>query len=198
MLGSITPLGERGRNSRWGLTVAAFITASTAAGTLLGGLLGAVGGLAGASGSTVAIVLLALAILTALAFDLGLGGARLPTVHRQVDEEWLGRYRGWVTGVGFGFQLGLGVATIVTTAFTYVAFLAAGLSGGVATGAVIGAVYGLVRAGTILAGSRVGSPERLVQLDDWLGRWERPAQRTLMTAQVLLLVLALTVAVSAV
>ena len=35
---------------------------------------------------------------------------------RQVNEDWMARYRGWAYGAGFGLQLGLGVVTIVTTA----------------------------------------------------------------------------------
>src|SRR6267378_3621772 len=43
MLASINPLGERARNQRYGVTVAAYIVGSTAAGALLGGVLGFVG-----------------------------------------------------------------------------------------------------------------------------------------------------------
>jgi hypothetical protein len=43
MLSSITPLGERGRGSIWGVTVASFALASTAAGALLGLTIGALG-----------------------------------------------------------------------------------------------------------------------------------------------------------
>ena len=40
MLGSITPLGERGRGSRWGITVSAYIIGSAAGGAALGSMLG--------------------------------------------------------------------------------------------------------------------------------------------------------------
>ncbi len=194
MLGSITPLGERGRRSRWGLTISAFVVASTTAGALLGGLLGTIGWALGIEGSQASIIVLAVLILTGLAFDSRLGGLRLPTVHRQVDDRWLYRYRGWVTGVGFGFQLGLGVVTIVTTAFTYVTFIAAVLTGSTFGGALVGAVYGLVRGGTILAGARVDSPDRLAQLDAWLRRWERPTRFGLVAVQLALLALTLNLA----
>ena len=61
--------------------------------------------------------------LIGVALDLGWAGLRLPTVRRQVNEDWLHRYRGGVYGFGFGFQLGLGVATIVTTAAVYLTFV---------------------------------------------------------------------------
>jgi hypothetical protein len=195
MLGSITPLGERGRNSRWGLTVAAFVAASTLAGALLGGALGAAGGLAGLEGSDAVPWLLAGALITGVAFDLGLGGLRLPSVSRQVNDLWLYRYRGWVTGVGFGFQLGLGVVTVVTTAFTYVTFFAALLAGSVLAGAAVGATYGAVRAATILGGSAVDSPERLVKMHERLRRWELPARRVSVALQGTLAAAALVVTV---
>ena len=37
------------------------------------------------------------------------------TPRRQVNEDWIGRYRGWVYGAGFGAQLGLGFAVFVMT-----------------------------------------------------------------------------------
>ena len=45
MLGSINPLGERGRRSRWAVTVAAFVAGSAASGLAAGLLLGAAGSL---------------------------------------------------------------------------------------------------------------------------------------------------------
>src|SRR5690349_16162079 len=124
MLSSITPLGERGRGSHWGVTVAFFIAASTAAGAGLGWLLGALGSVAvaGIPGDA-RIAILAGATAVGLLFDLGVGGMRLPTVRRQVNENWLGAFRGWVYGAGFGLQLGLGAATIVTTSAVYLTLL---------------------------------------------------------------------------
>src|SRR5436189_48466 len=45
MLGSITPLGERGRNSRWWVTMTAFVLGSAIGGAALGGGLGWLGSL---------------------------------------------------------------------------------------------------------------------------------------------------------
>jgi hypothetical protein len=193
MLGSITPLGERGRNSRWWLTVVAFVIGSTLAGALLGAALGGLGALAGLEGADAAPWLLAAALIAGIAFDLGVVGLRLPTVSRQVDDTWLYRYRGWVTGIGFGFQLGLGVVTVVTTAFTYVTFLAAFLSGSLAAGALIGGTYGAVRAATILGGSAIDSPERLANMHDRLRRWDLPARRASVALQGTLAAAALVV-----
>lgn len=162
MLASITPLGERGRNSRWSRTVGAYVLASLAGGALMGAVLGGLGRLllAGSSSSG-RLLVVAIAAALGLAMDARLGGLRLPTVTRQVDENWLGRYRGWVYGGGFGLQLGLGVVTIVTTSTVYLAFLLALLGGSVTGGAVLGAAYGGVRAAPILAFHGVHRPDQL-------------------------------------
>ena len=136
MLGSITPLGERGRNRRWGITVTTYVIGSVLGGVAIAGALGGLGAAIGLGGLSVAVRLglLAAAVLVGLAFDLRLGGLRLPTVHRQVNEDWMVRYRSWVYGLGFGVQLGLGVVTIVTTSAIYAMLLAAALSGSAAAG----------------------------------------------------------------
>lgn len=161
MLASITPLGERGRRSRWALTVSAYGCASLAGGAALGALLGTAGHLLPTGSTTTRLLGFALAAAVGLVLDARIGGLRLPTVSRQVNENWLSRYRGWVYGSGFGFQLGLGVVTIVTTSTVYLTFLLALLSGSAALGAVIGAVYGGVRALPILALRNVHQPEQL-------------------------------------
>jgi hypothetical protein len=167
MLSSIHPLGERARNMRWGLTASAYVIGSVAGGALLGGALGTGGRLVSAATgpqTEAAALLLALACLAGGALDLGLGGPRLPTIRRQVNEDWLHRYRGWVYGVGFGFQLGAGMATIVTTATVYVTFAAAflvGLAGSAAGGAAVGAAFGLARSAPILLVARVTAPQQL-------------------------------------
>src|SRR5579871_4096471 len=136
MLASITPLGERSRRSRWGVTVTAFalgaIAAAGAAGAVLG-LLGAAVGMDGAS-LRARLAILAGALVVAIAIDLS--GRRVPGPRRQVDERWLDRYRGWVYGLGYGSQLGLAVTTVVTSAATYAALACAVLSGRAPDGAL--------------------------------------------------------------
>src|SRR5688500_1406974 len=153
MLTSISPLGERARGNRWGLTVAAYVVAS-----VLGGL--TIGAVLGGAGTALPSLPIVAAIVCAVAAVADLT-QRLPTMRRQVDEDWLTRYRGWVYGAGFGFQLGLGVVTIVTSAATYAALALCLLSGSVATGAAIGGCFGLVRALPILALRDATTPDRL-------------------------------------
>jgi hypothetical protein len=109
--------------------------------------------------------------VAALAFDLRLLGLRLPTVRRQVDENWLNQYRGWVYGVGYGFELGLGVVTIVNTAAIYAALGIAALSGSVATGAIIGGTFGLARGLAVVPGHRLTTAVRLRSFHRDLERW---------------------------
>ena len=59
---------------------------------------------------------------------------------------WIGRYRGWVVGLGYGAQLGFGLVTIITSSTTYAVVVLAVLSGTPWAGALIGAIFGLVRA----------------------------------------------------
>ena len=199
MLGSITPLGERGHARRWSSTVAYYLVGSLAGGALIGGLLGLVGaGAADAglrlSGTTVLLVLAALC-LAGIGLDLRVAGLRLPTVHRQVNEDWLARYRGWVIGVGFGAQLGLGVVTIVTTATVYVALAAALLSGSFTAGLAIGGVFGLVRALPLLAARRVDTPPRLRAQHQRLARWEPRAHRSAVLVQAATVLVAVLTAI---
>src|SRR6476646_6369229 len=185
MLGSITWLGESGRNARWWVTVSWFGAGAVAAGALVGWLMGWLGtALTGAVGSRQAALALALLAVAGVAVDLRLGGLRLPTVRRQVDDRWLARYRGWVYGVGFGFQLGLGVVTVVTTAAVYLAFAAAALSGSPVAGALIGAVFGAVRWLSVLPGGWVRRSADLVRMDGRLRRWEPAGRRVTLGGEV--------------
>jgi cytochrome c biogenesis protein CcdA len=178
MLGSITPLGERGRRSRWGLTLSAYVVGSLIGGAVFGAIVGAAGSAIGVAAWSVGVRLsiVAAALAVGLVADLQIGGVRLPTVHRQVDEEWRTRYRGWVWGSAFGLQLGVGVVTVVTTSTVYVTWLAAGLSGG-ARGAAVGATFGLARALPVFAVARVRAPAQLLRVDGALRRLASPARR---------------------
>src|SRR4051812_23628790 len=119
MLSSITPFGERGRRQRFGITAAAFVAGSLAGGVALGLLAGSAGSVLPSRSTVVDGVLIAVVATAAALLDARVGGVRLPTIRRQVDENWLTTYRGWIYGLGFGAQLGFGLATIVTTAAVY-------------------------------------------------------------------------------
>ncbi|HEY3766333.1 MAG TPA: hypothetical protein VGL44_14335 [Gaiellales bacterium] len=166
----------------------AFAVAALAAGGLAGGVLGALGGLAGLpSGARTALV--GIAVAAAVAVDVT-PRLRPPGPTRQVNEEWLTRYRGWVVGAGFGIQLGLGVTTIVSTAAVYATCAAALLAGSAAGGALVGAAFGAARAVTLLGAGRVREPRALATLDRRLRAWERPARVAALAAEVALVIVA--------
>jgi hypothetical protein len=194
MLGSITPLGERSRGRRWGVTVTAFALGAVAAGAAGGAVLGTAGGLAGLAPGT-RTGLLALAVTAAIVADV-VPGLPAPGPRRQVNEEWLRRYRGWVYGAGFGVQLGLGVATIVSTAAVYAAIAAAFLTGSAAAGALVGAAFGAARAVTLLAAARVRGPSALAALDRRLHTWDRPARLAALAAEAGLVIAVAALAVT--
>jgi hypothetical protein len=157
-------------------------------GALVGALVSAIGaGLASLglhlSGLTVLLMLAALCLAGILA-DLQVAGFRLPTVSRQVNEDWLTRYRSWVIGVGFGFQLGFAVVTIVTTATVYVMLAAALLGGSVPAGVAIGATFGLARALPLLAARRVDTAPKLREQHLRLTRWAPRARAGAVAVQV--------------
>ncbi len=155
MLSSISPLGERARGQRWIVTCSSHLAGSTLAGGGLGALLGAAGAFVMPSARGALLVALALGALWGLLADRGVLGLRVPGPRRQVNENWLARYRGWVYGGGFGLQLGLGVITIVSATITYLAFVLALMSSSPLFGGIIGGVFGLVRALPVLTTARV-------------------------------------------
>ena len=152
MLASINPLGERGRNQRYPVTITAYVVGSTVAGAGLGSVLGFAGSrvaIAPALGAVAAIAIVGLAL------DARVFGSRVPGPRRQVNENWLTSYRGWVYGGGFGVQLGLAFLTIVTASATWVAFACALFAGNAVAGAIVGTTFGVARALPILSVARV-------------------------------------------
>ncbi len=95
----------------------------------------------------------------------------------------MSRYRGPIFGAGFGFQLGLGVVTIVTTSAIYLTLAGELLSGSASTGALIGGVFGLARAMPILAVLPVRSPVALRGVQTSLTRWEGPVRAATFATQ---------------
>jgi hypothetical protein len=110
---------------------------------------------------------------------------RLPTSRRQVNEDWMSRYRGWVYGVAFGAQLGAGLATVVTSAAVYGAAVGAVLCGTVAGGAAVGAAFGLTRALSLAPARMARDSAGLMRLHQALVRLERPASRLVVAGEIL-------------
>jgi len=186
MLASINPLGERARNQSYPLTVTAYIAASTVAAAAFGALLGAAGQLIPHDALAPRVAILGALALVGLAFDARVMGLRVPGPHRQVNEDWLVEYRGWVYGAGFGAQLGVGVVTIVTASATWLALACAIVSGSPVAGALIGIAFGATRAVPILATARVHDPSALRSRLRRLQRARPPAARVVAVVQAVL------------
>ena len=189
MLSSITPLGERGRAQRWWLTATAYIVGSAIGGAAVGATLGVVGALLVAAGLTqVVLVASAVALASvALIFDLAASRIRLPRYGRQVNEDWMNMYRGWVYGGGYGIQLGAGLTTIVTAALVYLVFALCLLSASWAAGAALGTAFGLSRGLALLSVHRVEDPEALVAFHRRLQRIAPLARRATVLAEVVVI-----------
>jgi hypothetical protein len=195
MLGSITPLGERARQQRWSVTFISHVLGATAGGAAFGAFLGFVGAplvelLAGLS-NLLPLAALVGAMGAGLLIDLHISRFGLPTVHRQVRQDWLTSYRGWVYGAGFGVQLGIGVATVVVTSTVYTCLLGAALSGSATRGCLIGGTFGLCRGLTLVSVARVTASQRLAALDRRLAQWASRSRRLVIAAQMALLAVAL-------
>ena len=187
MLASITPLGERSRGFSWPVTASAFAAGTVTAGALAGAVGGALGSLA-PPGTWRAAAGLAV-LVAAIAIDATPLRRRLPTTRRQVNEDWMTRYRGWVYGAAFGAQLGAGVATVVTSAAIYAAAVGAVLCGTPVAGAAVGAAFGATRALSLLPARAAGDPAGLLRLHDRLGRAERPAGSLVVLAETVAIAL---------
>jgi hypothetical protein len=181
----VTPLGERGRGHRWGATVAWYAAGAVVGGGVVGaalGALGAFGRAAVAPSATAAALTLSGAVMVGLLLD---AGRRLPTIRRQVNEDWLRRYRGWAYAAGFGLQLGAGFVTVVSISAVYMAFVAAFLSGSAFAGGAIGAAFGLGRGLSMLSVAGVRDRTSLLAVDARLSRWDLPARRAALVAEAL-------------
>lgn len=180
MLSSIHPLGERGKGNRFGVTAGAFLAGAVLGGATTGAVLALISiPVDAVVSASVATGLIALVAIVAAVFERT--GRSLPSVPRQVDEDWLNQFRGWVYGAGFGFQLGAGVLTYITTAAVYVALAAALLAGHPLAAFATMTTFGLVRGLTLVPARTIHSPQRLVEFHQRLHRWS-PAVRTTSTS----------------
>jgi hypothetical protein len=179
MLSTITPVTERAKRHRYGCTCAWFIAGAIVGGLALGGVMAGLAVLVAAVGPTpIAAGSAALiATLVVLVSDTGIAGMRLPVHFRQVNERWLDAYRPWVYGTGFGFQIGTGVATYITTATVYLMMVLGALTGRPGFALVLGAGFGFTRGLAVTLTRKVTTPaalvafhQRFVALRPWADR----------------------------
>lgn len=186
MLSTITPMAERSRGHRYGVTATWFVVGAGLGGLTLGGGAALLAlGLSALDPSTtvtlgVAAVLAALAALV----DAGTFGVRPPFFRRQVDDAWLATYRAWVYGGGFGWQIGVGLATYIMTAGVVLTALLAVLTASPVQALGIGLAFGLARGLVVLLGARITSPAALGAVHERLDALEAPVRRGVVGVQV--------------
>lgn len=193
MLSTITPIGERARRYTYRGTATWFVL-----GAILGGAtLGAVSALLAAGvGSldlhpSTALAAGGAAALVGAASDAKLGGFRLPGHTRQVNEVWLDRYRSWVYGAGFGWQIGVGFATFIVTAAVYLLVVLAALTGEPLTAFLVCTGFGFLRGLAVLLARTATTPERMQALHRWFDQLSAPSWRATIAAQVVVGLVAL-------
>lgn len=188
MISAINPLSERSRGNRYWLTAAWFVLGSVLGGVALGSASGLLAVLLGslADHPVAAAWIGVLACLVALAADRRLAGFQLPLHPRQVNELWLTRYRRWLYAAGFGMQIGVGFATYIMTAATYLVVVLAALTGSPALALATGTVFGLVRGLAVLLSARCRTGAALRQLHLRLSQLEPASLRTVTLIEALL------------
>ena len=179
MLTSINPVAERGRRHRYSVTAAWFILGGALGGLTLGMVAALLAVLVAAVGLSIdaRVAIGAGAALLAVLVDQGAVGVEMPVLRRQVNERWLDEFRGWFYGVGFGWQIGVGVATYVMTAAVGLTVVVASLSGRPAVAVAICVLFGFVRGSWVLLTARVRSAEELRGLLRQIDRLEEPVRR---------------------
>jgi hypothetical protein len=163
MLSTVTPISERAKGNSYRSTAMWFVVGATVGGATLGA---AMAGLAGVvrsvDPSPTAVGLLAFgAALVAAASDTGIVGLRLPIHRRQVNERWLDQYRPWVYGGGFGWQIGTGLATYITTAAVYLMIVLGALTADPVVALAVGTGFGLLRGLAVLLTRGMTDPSAL-------------------------------------
>jgi hypothetical protein len=145
---------ERGRNRKWLRLFVGYVVGSAAGGAATGAIAGLIGVVITLS-TTVRLAAAAVVVVTAFGADAMGWSANAFGLRRQVQEEWRYRYRPFVTGVGYGVQLGTGFATLVGS-FSMIAWVVlAMLTGSLPYALAVGVVFGVARALTLAPARRI-------------------------------------------
>lgn len=177
MLSSMTPLSERARGNRFWVTATLYLFGSIAGGLSVGVVLAVIAVAVGAfeMSATMTAAVVAVAALVTGAADLRVG-PDLPRHRRQVNEDWFSGYRRWVYAVGFGWQIGNGVATYTTTAALYAVAVAAVAGGDPIFALVIGLAFGTIRGLAIAPAVPLTSLDAVRAIHARLDRWAEPSR----------------------
>jgi MFS family permease len=185
MISAINPMSERSRGNRYSLTAAWFVLGSVLGGLVLGSAAGLLAAAFRPLADRPALWVGVAACLVAVAADRRVAGFQLPLHPRQVNELWLARYRRWLYASGFGVQIGLGFATYVMTAATYLVVALAALAGSPTLAVATGATFGLVRGLAVLLSARCRTAPALHRLHRRMAELEPVSLRVVVAAEAL-------------
>ena len=185
MLSTITPLAAQGRGHRFRSTATWFVIGAVVGGLTLGLGMAALAAVVAALDLAPATLLAlgAAALLVTAASDSRLFGRQLPNHPRQVNERWLDQYRSWVYGAGFGWQIGVGLATYIMTAAVYALVVLGALTASPGIALALGVAFGLVRGLAILLGRGITSTAALVAFHRRFDAWREPVRRGTVVVQ---------------
>jgi MFS family permease len=190
MLSTITPMAEAGRGHRFRTTAAWFLIGSVIGGATLGALMAlmgvGIGALQVSSSSVLWIV--GVAALVAAASDGRVAGFHLPGHDRQVNERWLDRYRYWVYGAGFGWQIGVGLATYIMTAGLYLLIFMGAAADDPLIAIGLGTLFGLVRGLAVYLAADLTTREKLLRFHARFEALREPVRRAMIVIQALVAV----------
>lgn len=198
MLSTITPLAETGRGHSYRRTASWFLVGATLGGASLGlgaALVAAAVGTFDITAVSALTVVAAVAAIGAIG-DMRLFGLRVPGHTRQVNELWFGMYRPWVYAGGFGWQIGVGLATFITTAAVYLMLIAAALTGEPLVALGLCTLFGFVRGLAVFAGARITTTPRLLDFHRRFDALAEPGRRVVAGFQVAVLSVAFGAAVN--
>jgi hypothetical protein len=192
MLSQITPVAEAGRGHKFARTACWFIAGAALGGLALGCVMagGAIVAAAAGLGHHTGIALIGGGAFAAAALDAHLFGFGPPFVRRQVNVAWLSKYRSWVYGVGFGWQIGAGLTTYVMTAAIPL-MIAIGVVGANPWGALaIGVIFGVARGLAVLMGARLRTLAALHAFHRRFDAWTAPVRQSVIAVQLAVAVVA--------
>jgi hypothetical protein len=192
MLSQLTPVGEASRGYRYRTTATWFVLGAVVGGATLGAVMAALAAAVSAVGATSTALLgiaAAIAVLGA-AVDGGVFGFAPPFFKRQVNEYWLTRYRAWVYGSGFGWQIGAGVTTYIMTAAVFVTVAFGALTAGPWAALALGVGFGLARGLAVLLTAKRHTTTELFALHRRFDALGEPVRRAVIVVQLTVAVVA--------
>ena len=108
---------------------------------------------------------------------------RLPRHTRQVNEDWIDRYRGWVWRSASAGRSASASSTFIVTPAVYLMVALAALTASPVAALAVCSLFGLVRGLAILLGLRITSPQALVAFHRRFEHARMPVRRAVIAAQ---------------